>query len=315
MENYNGNKVKASPEESTTLSIPEGQRVIECFDRKLEELAGKFYYGVRDQSFKELIVKVLKSTTLKSEMINKYVNNDTLPYFNQAFTSSSIDAEHNYENFEQMGDATIGKFIVWYFYTEKFSHLRGKPQAVEIIARMKINLGSKDTLSQIAENLGFWPFISASEELRYRSKKKLLEDTFESFIGVTEYLFYDHSDPNYAHPGLAYQLIYTLLSNLFEPYILPIDYNALVDAKNRLKDVFDQFKDKIGTEARYEPTIATQNGRKVHIIKVYDARGKLLGEGSAFIKKDAEKEAAEKAIKTLEAEGYKKTIPALYTSY
>ena len=166
-----GNKVKANPEESTTLSIPEGHRVIECFDRKLEELAGKFYYGVRDQSFKELIVKVLKSTTLKSEMINKYVNNDTLPYFNQAFTSSSIDAEHNYENFEQMGDATIGKFIVWYFYTEKFSHLRGKPQAVEIIARMKINLGSKDTLSQIAENLGFWPFISASEELRYRSKK------------------------------------------------------------------------------------------------------------------------------------------------
>lgn len=296
---------------------PEPENVIEGFERnkQLEDLAGKLYYGPRDNSFKEFILKVLKNSNLETKTIDKYVNTETLAYFNQAFTSSSINPEHNYENFEQMGDATIGKFIVWHFYTEKFSHLRGKPQAVEIIARMKINLGSKETLSQIAEKLGFWPFISASEELRYRSKKKLLEDTFESFIGVVEYLFYDFSDPNYAHPGLAYQLIYTLLSNLFEPYILPIDYNVLVDAKNRLKDVFDQFKDKLGPEAKYESTVATQNARKVHVVKIYDTRGVFLGESSAFIKKDAEKDAAEKAIKTLEAKGYKKTIPALYTSY
>jgi dsRNA-specific ribonuclease len=69
-----------------------------------------------------------------------------------------------------MGDSTIGKFIVWSSY-EKFPQLRGKSEAVEIVARMKINLGSKDNLYQIAENLGFWPFISASEELRLRAKK------------------------------------------------------------------------------------------------------------------------------------------------
>jgi dsRNA-specific ribonuclease len=87
-----------------------------------------------------------------------------------AFTSSSADEQYNYEPFEQMGDSTIGKFIVWSSY-EKFPQLRGKSEAVEIVARMKINLGSKDNLYQIAENLGFWPFISASEELRLRAKK------------------------------------------------------------------------------------------------------------------------------------------------
>lgn len=272
------------------------------------------YYGPRDNSFKDFLIKIFKYTGVDETYLKQYVNDETLPLFNIAFTSSSADEQHNYEPFEQMGDSTIGKFIVWSSY-EKFPQLRGKSEAVEIVARMKINLGSKDNLSQIAEDLGMWNFISASEELRHRSKKKLLEDVFEALIGVIEFIIHDYSDSNKSQPGLAYQLVYALLSHLFEKYTLRIDYNTLVDSKNRLKGVFDQYKEQLGTEAVYKTERVSKNDKNIFISKVYDKNGNFLGEGAAALKKDAEKKASEMAILTLERKGYKKIIPSLYSTF
>lgn len=271
------------------------------------------HFAPRDQTFKDFLIKVFAFTGLSQEYINKYVNDETMPFFNMAFTSSTANEQYNYEPFEQMGDSTIGKFIVWNSY-EKFPQLRGKPEAVEIVARMKINLGSKDNLSHIAEDLGMWIFISASEETRYRFKKKLLEDTFEALIGVIEFVIHDYTDSK-SHPGLAYQLIYSLLSRLFEPYTLKIDYNILVDSKNRLKGVFDQYKEQLGTEAKYINERIIKNEKYIFISKIYDKNNNFLGEGTASLKKDAEKKASEMAIQILERKGFKKIIPNLYESY
>lgn len=272
------------------------------------------YYGPRDDTFKNFLIKIFKFTGIDEAYLDNYINGQTLPLFNMAFTSSSADEQYNYEPFEQMGDVTIGKFIVWSSY-EKFPQLRGKSEAVEIIARMKINLGSKDNLSQIAEDLGLWNFISASEELRYRSKKKLLEDVFEALIGTVEFIIHDYSSSNKSQPGLAYQLTYALLSKLFEPYTLKIDYNVLVDSKNRLKGVFDQYKDKLGAEAVYKTIRVLKNDKNIFVSKVFDKNDNFLGEGAATLKKDAEKKASEMAIKTLEFRGFKKIIPSLYSTY
>lgn len=273
------------------------------------------YYGQRDKLFKDFLIKIFKYTGVDEVYItSKYINSETIPFFNMAFTSSSADEQYNYEPFEQMGDSTIGKFIVWNSY-QQFPQLRGKPEAVEIVARMKIILGSKDTLFQIAEDLGMWNFISASEDMRHRSKKKLLEDVFEALIGTIEFIIHDYSDPNRSQPGLAYQLVYALLSKLFEPYSLKIDYNVLVDSKNRLKGVFDQYKDKLGSEAVYKTERVSKNGKNIFVSKVYDAYNNFLGEGAATLKKDAEKKASEMAITTLERKGFKKIVPSLYTTY
>jgi len=272
------------------------------------------YYGPRDNSFKDFLFDIIQHTGASKPYLGRYINDETLPFFNMAFTSKTADEESNYETFEQMGDSTIGKFIVWSSY-EKFPHLRGKSEAVEIIARMKINLGSKETLSQIAEDIGIWPFISASEDLRQRSKKALLEDVFEAFIGALEYIIHDFSDPNRSQPGIAYQLTYTLLLRLFEPYTLKIDYNILVDPKNRLKGVFDQYKEQLGSEAVYKSERVQKNNKNIFITKVYDVHGNFLGEGAAALKKDAEKKASEQAILALEIRGLKKTVPNLYAFY
>jgi dsRNA-specific ribonuclease len=271
------------------------------------------YYGLRDESFENFLKKMFKHAGVADEYISQYLNDETRPFFNMAFTSSSVDEHNNYELFEQMGDATIGKFIVWSSY-EKFPQFRGKPEAVEIVARMKINLGSKDTLAKIAEDIGIWPFISASEDLRNRSAKKLLEDVFEAFIGVIEFVVYDYSDSNRSNPGLAYQIVYKLLCFLFEPYPLKIDYNVLVDAKNRLKGVFDQYKERLGTEAIYNTRRVLKGDQNVFFSQIYDKHKKLLGQATATVKKDAEKRAAEMAITTLQKMGFKKNVPLLYST-
>ena len=274
----------------------------------------EIYYGPRDDSFKDFLIKIFKYADVEEAYLNKYINNETIPLFNMAFTSSSADEQNNYEFFEQLGDATIGKFIVWSSY-EKFPQLRGKPEAVEIVARMKIILGSKDNLSQIAEDLGMWIFISASEELRHRSKKKLLEDVFEALIGVIEFIIYDGSVSNRSHHGLAYQLAYDLLLKLFKPYTLQIDYDKLVDSKNRLKGMFDKYKEYLGSEAVYKTERVLKNDKNIFVTKVYDKHNNFLGEGAAALKKDAEKKASEIAILTLEHKGFKKVIPSLYAVF
>lgn len=274
---------------------------------------GSVYYGPRDQTFVDFLKLTLKKGS-DEDFVNKYVNDDTTSLFDMAFTSSSVDEASNYETFEQMGDATIGKFIVWNSY-EQFPQLRGKSDAVEIVARMKINMGSKDSLSQIAEDLGMWPFISASEELRQRSKKKLLEDVFEAFVGVAEFIILENADPNRSQPGLAYSFMYRLLKAIFQPYLLTINYNVLVDPKNRLKGVFDQHREKLGTAAVYRTEESFRNDKRIFLTKVYDAKGNFLGEAAASLKKESEKKASEMAIQTLERKGYKKTIPSLYQAF
>lgn len=271
------------------------------------------YYGPRDQTFLKFLKLTLKKAS-DDDFVDKYVNDDTMPLFHMAFTSSSVDEASNYETFEQMGDATIGKFIVWNSY-EQFPQLRGKSDAVEIVARMKINMGSKESLSQIAEDLGMWPFISASEDLRHRSKKKLLEDVFEAFVGVTEFIILENSDPNRSQPGLAYSFMYRLLKTIFEPYLLTINYGVLVDPKNRLKGVFDQYREKLGMSAVYKTEDSFKNDKRIFLTKVYDAHNNFLGEGAASLKKESEKKASEMAIQTLERKGYKKTIPGLYQAF
>ena len=142
-----------------------------------------------------------------------------------------------------------------------------------------------------------------------------MEDVFEALIGVIEFIILDYTDSNRSQPGIAYQLTYALLSRLFEPYTLKIDYNTLVDPKNRLKGVFDQYKDQLGSEAVYKVERILKNERNIFVARVYDNKGNFLGEGTGALKKDAEKKASEKAIEALERKGFKKIIPSLYATY
>ncbi len=297
-----------------------------------------YYYASRKQDFKDFITSLLRRGDLKQKYIDILTSNEGMNYYGNAFTASSIDSVNNYERFENMGDVTANKFIVWYAY-QRFPQL-DCTEGVKIVARLRINYGAKATFAPLAEKLGFWPFISCLEDgemkgTKYRSKNKkdLLEDTFEAFIGCTEYLL----DKSF-RPGVGYGIAYDILTNIFDEINISLKFEDLFDAKTRLKETFDQHQDlggwcfidkreEIGDEGHtvaistlYRAPIGTESkayrkktgvGKNDYI--EYSRQGWIeLGSGVSSSKGDAQQKAADQGITLLKKMGYYRTPPEEY---
>ena len=303
----------------------------------MTENNNNLYLGSRGVDFKHLIMKLLQRGKLKAKYIDKLTDKAGMKAYGQAFTASSAHSEDNYERFEQIGDMTANKFIVWYSY-KRFPQL-DCTKGVKVVARLRINYGAKDFFAPLGEKLGFWPFISAAEDgsernkyYRSRNKKDLLEDCIESFIGCTEYLL----DKQF-RPGVGYGIVYSILENVFDEIPMSLKYEDLYDPKTRLKETFDIFKQLgswyflpsretgEGTHSMAKsllyriPANTTKNPVKVSIgtdpkdyILQPQKGWSLLGEGIASKKGDAQQKAAEQGINLLRNNGFYKEPPNEY---
>jgi len=207
---------------------------------------------------------------------------------------------------------------------------------VQVVARIKIKYGAKQSFFKIAESLGFWDFITETEKERLRNKKHLLEDVFEAIIGLTEYLL-----DNKYRPGVGYGIIYDILTNIFNTLEMSLEYDDLKSSKTRLKEIFDKNTtigelEYIAVKERDLQTVYTylvppsklrevckycrsilqsKDALKKHIelcpARLQEAQNSwtLLGRGTAALKKDAEVRSAETALVSLSRMGYKTTIP------
>lgn len=303
------------------------------------ETASQIYFGSRNNDFKNMLVSILKKGNLKQKYINLLLDDKSMLEYNKAFTAASADPVNNYEIFEQLGDLSINKFIVSYAY-KKFPQLNC-PQGVKVVARLRINYGSKAYLAPFGEKLGFWPYISAMEEgtepnkkFRNRDKKALLEDCMESFIGCTEYLL----DTRF-RVGVGYGIVFDILSSIYDDTNISINYADLYDSKTRLKETFDTFKTlgnliyinnkKMGNDGyvvvtssvyRIPPNNQYKSARTIKnndgINEFYPQQGWIqIGDGQAFTKPDAEKKSAEKAIENLKQQGIFKKPPEEYSFF
>ena len=297
------------------------------------------YNGVRGQAFKSMITKILSRGRLKKKYIDILTSVESLKQYDYAFTSSYLDKKNNYERFEQVGDVTANKFLVWYIY-RRFPQL-DCTEGVKVAARIKINYGSREMFAPVAENLGFWPYISALSEgternvyYRNTNKKDLLEDVFESFIGCTEYLL-----DKYVRIGVGYAIVYDILKSVYDEIDISLKYEDLYDAKTRIKETFDLFKElgkwqfievrekdegqEFGITKSYVYQIPPNNphskpikiklGDKSSDIKYQPQPGWiLLGIGTAPRKNDAQQNAASQALKNLKVKGWYKSPPTEY---
>jgi len=295
------------------------------------------YLGSRDSDFKSVITNILKKGRLKPKYIELLTDEKSMKSYGRAFTAATADAVDNYERFEQIGDVTANKFIVWYAY-RRFPQL-DCTEGVKVVARLRINYGAKQFFASLAESLGFWPFITAAESglernqyYRIRDKKDLLEDVLEAFVGCTEFLL-DRA----FRPGVGYGIVYDILADIFHDIPMSLEYEDLYDAKTRLKETFDANKIKLGewayiqTPVTYEGTtliksevyrvppgvkktpniIATDAGN----IEIPKPRWELIGEGISRTKSDAQQKAATSGIKTLKLRGYYKEAPKEYALF
>lgn len=279
----------------------------------------ELYKGPRDINFINFIKGLLSYGNLKKKYINVITDENSIIEYSKAFThmSASTDKNFNYEIYEQLGDVTANGFIVWYMY-RRFPQLNCV-DGVKIVARLRINYGSKQSFSKIAEKLGFWKYISSEMEIRNTKKKPLLEDTFEAFLGATQYLL-----DKRIKLGVGYAIVYNILTTIFDKMPISLSYNDLYDAKTRLKETYDHF------DKTYEPKyIETRNEDKLVFSNVYhgpknskfimnnNIKGpnpswNLIGTGIASLKADAQQKAAEQALITLAKINWVKPIPDIY---
>lgn len=280
-------------------------------------MENSFYYGTRGSTFKRFINDLLKSAKITQEYIDRLLTDDCMALFESAFTSASVDEQNNYEFFEQLGDSSGGKFIVDYMYT-RFPHLRSC-EGVKVVARLKINYGSKQSFSAISDSLGFWPYITATAQDRVHRKKPLLEDVFEAFLGVMEMVINDREKLN-----VGYTYVYSFLKQIFDRKEISLKYEDLYDAKTRLKELFDDQRLSLGKlvyvheakEAKsFGNTPNNMSGANVILCTVSMVKNGIstvIGQGTAFLKNEAEKNAAKFGLVYLDRKGIRKEIPEIY---
>lgn len=266
------------------------------------------YHGDRSIRFYNLIYDLFSRAKLKKEFIELCLTEERMAKFGNAFTSVNYDKANNYEYHEQIGDSTVNKFIVSYMYN-RFPQLRTS-DGVNIVARLKIKYGSKGQLNMISEKLGFWNYISTENEERIKRKKNLLEDVFEAFFGCFEEVINEtiYEIKGVWFNGAGYDLCYRLLSSIFDELSISIKYEALVDGKTRLKELFDEQRQHL-QQLRYEDSRSADNN--MFVSRAYN-KNQLLGVGTSNKKKEAQEKAADEALITLAKLGFVKDVPQQY---
>jgi len=277
----------------------------------------EIYNGIRGPPFRDFIRSLLKIRKFKkiTKAIDLITDEEGMKKYDLVFTHPSADETKNYEFYETLGDQILNTSIVWYLF-RRFPQLEN-PKGSDVLSRLKINLVSKKMFSELAKKLGFWPFISASVEVRSNEMKQCLEDTFEAFFGMTALLLDQRK-----RRGVGPSICYDIIEKIFEDVEISLKYEDLFDPKTRLGELF---RDRGNTERgigkfvyEYEK-VPTQDGHelvKTLVYRNFDNRGRpgkmLVGTGTKALKKDAEQEASKEAIHNLNKLGFKKDVPQIY---
>lgn len=191
------------------------------------------------EHFKLFITGLLKQSGVSKKYIGVLTTDDCMKEFTKAFTHKTIDPINNYEYYETLGDATTNKIVVWYYH-RRFPELFNNPGGgnmgpVAIMARLKQEGVSKRAYSSFSERLGFWEHVIATDEAK-KSRKSILEDLFESFVGCLEHLI-DSKIQEYC----GYAVVYTFMKGIMDGIDINISREALYDEKSLLNEQINSF--------------------------------------------------------------------------
>lgn len=249
---------------------------------------------------KDMIAKYPKAVSLRVR--DSLQSQKALLLYKDAFTVG------DYETLEQLGDATVNKFIVQYSY-RTFPFLNTK-EGVKIVARIRIKYASRQVLSAIADDLGFWGQISLGAEegpadISEHRKRAILEDVFEAYLGATELIL----DSEFGC-GVGYITCYQILKQWYDSLKIDITYENLFDAKTRLKELCD-FYSNLSVVYKTEK-MAGDTLLKSRITYKMPSIGERSIEAVARTKAEAEQVVATKVIKDLKQYGIEKPVPEVF---
>jgi dsRNA-specific ribonuclease len=262
---------------------------------------GEHFVGSRGSGFRDIIRSILIRSRLRSDKIDDLLNAEGMAIYDEVFTHPSVNEDKNYEFYETIGDSTANNCIVWYL-TRRFPQIFC-PKGVSTLTLLKNKYVSKSTFFPIAQSLGLWNFISATESVRQTKMKPMLEDVFEAFIGATQLIIDDRFGI-----GVGHFACYNIIESVFEQIPISLDYKNLVDSKTRLKEITDKFR---------ELNIKTQSNKRqdnLMNVKIF-LNNIVIGEATAPLQAAATQEASRKALEELEKRGITKKEPDFYTTF
>jgi ribonuclease-3 len=223
--------------------------------------------------------------------------------YNQAFTPRWVNRQECYERLEFLGDSVLNVSISSYLYKRYPSESEG------FMTRMRSKLVSGDMLSDLAKKhtpFGTFVYRIASNSVVLKkhkwqganysmpdeplemacNSKKVLEDVFEAFLGA---LFLD----------LGHDVASEWLINFFEMYV---DFANIVVSKNNSKDLLNiSCMKHHGYVPIFELADASIKQKRTSgvNVNVRDINGVLLSTGRGANRKEAELDAANRALRQL----------------
>lgn len=205
-------------------------------------------------------------------------------YYQQALLHKSAvkiyNASQSYERLEFIGDSVLNLIVAKDLFDKYPSEDEG------FMTKLRTRIVSGKCLSLIASKMGLQNHIRMNEKAmrqKWNENKRILEDTFEALIGAI-----------YLDMGMYYAKSFVLRQ--LDLHVN--DEDVMVDTN--YKDMLMRYTQTNGAELPvyqlYEEDGPNHN--KVFVMNVY-INGNLLGEGKANNKKQAEQNAAMKALQCL----------------
>lgn len=208
-----------------------------------------------------------------------YVGND-----NKSYDKRIVPLQkYSNERYEFGGDSIISQSVCLYLLE------RYPTQDEGFLTNVKIRLVERNALAHYAKKLDFSQWILVSkymEDIHGRSKNKILEDVYESFI----YAIYLDLGKQYAEEFVI---------NIVEKFT---DFAGIISNDINYKQ---QILRKFHKQGWNAPTYITENEigpiySKTFVVSSIDAYGFKLGTGVDKTKKEAEQIASKEAIKNLD---------------
>jgi ribonuclease-3 len=187
------------------------------------------------------------------------------------------------ERLEFLGDSVLSLVVAEYLY-ERF------PDSEEgFLTKMRTKLVNGQMLADLAKKIGLGAFVIISKQIDDnggRANAKLLEDTFEAFIGA---MFLD-----FGQFGLemARNFIITIVES-------NIDFASLVASNTNYKDAFLKYyqHNHNSMPKFYELNVTSRHGDKEYNVCIKSKDGIVISSGKGPNKKMAESNAAYNALK------------------
>lgn len=210
----------------------------------------------------------------------------------RSYLNENYDYEEDNESLEFIGDAVLGFLVGELLYRRYKEDHNLKPKE---LTRIRSLLVDEKQLSKFAVQLGIGEKMllgKGAEKDGGRKNPALLSDTFEAIIGA---YFLDSSLTK----------VRPFVKRLFQPLADDIVCPNSEDnsAPNDLVDTKGKFQQWALAKFRENPKYQSNNGDGPDHAKTFTAevrvKGKLYGIGTGHRKQEAEKSAAEKALKKI----------------